>query len=460
MTKNYWQFGVGIVVLLTLVSVLGCTADYTSATPTTAGAETPATSADDKVAAAQKTIAAALHTTLTPEATATVTPMPTATPTWTALPPPDLGATATAKARDLATAVAATLTAAPTNMPIPTATPNLPATNTAIADSMATAVAETLTAQPPPTPNAIETKNAIQHAIELTLTAQPTPVPPPTAPPVPQQGAGGGGASEPLWIVFAYGDVGKSDLRMLDVASGGVRTLAGQTCDEAEPSWAPDEQTIAYHANCTDSYDIYLVNSANGATTRLTTTSDLDEREPDYAPDGSQLVYRVNPHDETKTNDVGELWMMDTNGNPLGSLGVIGRAPAWSPDGGRIVYMANPTGVWNIYVYDLGAQRATQVTHCATNCRWPAWSPNGQQIIYNTTTKANNTIADAIWVIDADGNNQTRLTFSGNSGRASWSRTGLIAFNSTSGLEVMQADGGGRRVLLANNDNWAPYWSR
>lgn len=217
---------------------------------------------------------------------------------------------------------------------------------------------------------------------------------------------------------------------------------------------------LAYHANCAGSYDIYQVNSEDGVTVRLTTTEDLDEREPDYAPNGSQLVYRVNPHDETKTNDVGELWVMDNNGANQVDLGIIGRAPAWSPDGNRIAYMANPTGIWNIYVYALDTQRITQLTNCSTNCRWPGWSPDSLFLVYNTTTKANNTVADTLWRIPATGGQPTRLTSGGNNGRPSWSRTGLIAFNSTSGLEVMQANGTGRRLLLANNDNWAPYWSR
>lgn len=463
--SRYWQIWVSVTVLFTLAGILGCSARRTAGAPTVLGAGTPAASEDSQARAADATIAAALGSTLTPAPSATETPGPTATATQT----PNVAATATAEEANVATRVAATQMALPTATPVATFTwtpapPDLAATATSKAQQLAMAVAATLTAQPTATPTFTSTPNLaatqaaiaadLATAVAATLTAQaPNPTPTPVAPPPP-------GAALPLRIVFAYGDVGQSDLRLLDVASGSVRTLAGQTCDEAEPSWSPDELMLLYHANCAGSYDIYQVNSEDGATSRLTMTDDLDEREPDYAPDGNRFVYRVNPHDETKTNDVGELWVMDINGaNPI-SLGIIGRAPAWSPDGSRIAYMANPTGVWNIYVYELDAQRITQLTNCSTNCRWPGWSPDSQTLIYNTTTKANNTVADALWRIPAAGGQPTRLTSGGNTGRPSWSRTGVIAFNSTSGLEVMQANGTGRRLLLANNDNWAPYWSK
>ena len=263
-----------------------------------------------------------------------------------------------------------------------------------------------------------------------------------------------------LRLVFVYGDIGDNDLRVANVETGAVHTIAGQACDEAEPAWSPGGTQLVYQADCAESYDIYRVNSDGSVSTRLTFTPDIDEREPVYAPDGSQIIYRINLREATETNAVGELWIMDSNGNNQRGLGVIGRAPAWSPDGSRLAFMSDRSGRWNIYLYEVGTGRTDQLTNCNTNCRWPAWSPDGQQLVYNTTTKATNSEAEAIWIMPANGGNATRITTGRNPGRPSWSNTGLIVFNSADGIEYMRENGSERTLLIQDKLNWVPHWSQ
>jgi len=142
------------------------------------GAPTP----DTVLVAAQQTIDAVLlggaPDTPTPTAQPLdVTPQPPTTdmPPVTVAPTPDHDATATHAAREVATAIAATLTAQAT----PTLTPDLAATQAA---AMATAVAATLTAQftPSPTSDTAATQAAaMATAVAATLTAQVTPTPTP-----------------------------------------------------------------------------------------------------------------------------------------------------------------------------------------------------------------------------------------------------------------------------------------
>lgn len=117
------------------------------------------------------------------EQTATAVALTAQAPTLTPTATPDLLATEAAKADQMATAIAGTLTAI-------TPTPDRPATETALAAKMETAIAATLTAQPTATPDLAATQASqerlMQTAIAATLTAQPTPTPlPPTNTPVP-----------------------------------------------------------------------------------------------------------------------------------------------------------------------------------------------------------------------------------------------------------------------------------
>jgi Tol biopolymer transport system component len=90
---------------------------------------------------------------------------------------------------------------------------------------------------------------------------------------------------------------------------------------------------------------------------------------------------------------------------------------------------------------------------------WPAsWSPDGQKILYESP---------GVWVVDADGLNEVHL---GEGDSPVWSPDGSqVALATDNGLVVVNADGGGRRLLVdlgeldlpESDDRWinSPAWS-
>jgi len=122
--------------------------------------------------ATETAIAGQVATAVATQLAALATPMPSSTST------PDTAMQKTEEARRVATGVAIALATLPTATPSATPTPDLRATETAAAGAIATTIAATLTAQPTATPNATETAiakaNAVQTAVVLTLTAYPT----------------------------------------------------------------------------------------------------------------------------------------------------------------------------------------------------------------------------------------------------------------------------------------------
>ncbi len=260
-------------------------------------------------------------------------------------------------------------------------------------------------------------------------------------------------------LVYAWGDVGKSDIRVAQGDGSGERCVAcDPDFDEAEPEWSPDGRTIVYQSDWAGSYDIWTVPADGGMAEPLMATLDRDEREPSWSPDGRQIAYRVNPQGADRNAD-GELWVMDAGGGNARPLGEMGRSPAWSPDGSRLAFMSNRTGKWQIYIYDMNRGTVSPLTDCAIGCRWPAWSPDGRFVIYHSVRDTAGIEAEAIWYIPATGGNPTRLLQERRAGRPSWSSCGWIVFHSTAGIEVMREDGSGR-FLLIPGDGWAPVWSR
>ncbi|MGB9777550.1 MAG: protein kinase domain-containing protein, partial [Anaerolineae bacterium] len=263
----------------------------------------------------------------------------------------------------------------------------------------------------------------------------------------------------PYRLVYAWGNVGKSDVYVAQGDGTGAHCVAcDPVADEAEPEWSPDGQTVIYQSDQAASYDIWTVSADTGIARRLMTTPDLDEREPTWSPDGQWIAYRVNPRGADRNAD-GELWVIDASGNNARSLGETGRSPAWSPDGSRLAFMSNRTGKWQIYIYDINWGTVSLLTDCAIGCRWPAWSPDSRFVAYHSIVDDLSMTARAIWYIPADGGVPVRVLSERGAGRPSWSSCGWIAFHSSAGIEVMREDGSGR-FLLIPGDGWAAVWSK
>ena len=270
----------------------------------------------------------------------------------------------------------------------------------------------------------------------------------PTEPPV-----------NPVQIAYVRGSVGATDIYVADVDGDNRRCVACQSCDEAEPAWSSDGQWVLYQADCDGSYDIWMVSNDGRTPQRLTRTSGTDEREPAMSPDGSRIAYRTQPAGTGRNKD-GELHVMDADGSDGYGLGTWGRSPAWSPDGNRLVFMSERDGSWEIYIYNFNNETTTKLSDCSANCRWPTWSPDGNAVVYHSTTGAGSVTADTIWITNLSNKATTQLVSGYHAGRPTWSSEGYVAFNSDRGIEVVNASGGQRRTLIADEINWAPIWSK
>jgi dipeptidyl aminopeptidase/acylaminoacyl peptidase len=193
------------------------------------------------------------------------------------------------------------------------------------------------------------------------------------------------------------------DLRSPARAAGPV-TAAGPGF---RPAASPDGRRIAYVV--VDAFartDLRVLDRATGAITILTTGPAADDQ-PTWSPDGSRIAFRRQVDGEAA-----HIWVINADGSGAAPLtaGLTGtfRSPAWSaalPGGSRIAYMRSAGGNGHLWTMAPDGTDRRQVTAGAVFDDAPAWSPDGQALAF---TRANGPDQD-IWLVNANGGGERVL---------------------------------------------------
>jgi hypothetical protein len=100
---------------------------------------------------------------------------------------------------------------------------------------------------------------------------------------------------------------------------------------QTDVTWSPDGRFIAYAADRTGNFDIW-VQSVGGGDPVQVTRSAAQDTQPDWSPDGSTLVFRSE-------RDGGGLFLVPALGGVERQLTSFGSYPFWSPDNSEILFV-------------------------------------------------------------------------------------------------------------------------
>ena len=136
---------------------------------------------------------------------------------------------------------------------------------------------------------------------------------------------------------------------------------------------------------------------------------------------------------------------------------------SWSPDGKYLAFTSARDGNKQVYVMDADGQNITRLTyHDAESYEPASWSSDGRRIAFSSVRDGNS----EVYVMDADGHNPTRLTYhDAEDTDPTWSPDGRrMAFTSfragNSEVYVMDSDGHNiTRLTYHDAGDWDPAWS-
>ena len=284
-------------------------------------------------------------------------------------------------------------------------------------------------------------------------------------------------------IVFSSNRDGDSEIYVMDTDGGNLQRLTENRNNDWSPSWSPDGKRIVFKSDRDGHFmnlprpttEIYVMD-ADGRNQQNLTNNPSSDGSPSWSPDGQRIAFDSNREGPFNW----EIYVIDADGrnlqrltnNPDDDGWADDRYPSWSPDGQRIAFGARRDGhfenkfavTYEIYVMDADGGNQRRLTENRNNDWYPSWSPDGQRIAFMADRKGNFEQFD-IYVMDADGGNLQNLT----QHRAwdwhpSWSPDGnRIVFESwrdgNTEIYVMDADGGNPKNLTNHPDSDGnPAW--
>ena len=279
-------------------------------------------------------------------------------------------------------------------------------------------------------------------------------------------------------IVWVTDRLGNWTIWSMNSDGSGKKQLTSNDVISGWPSWSPDGKEIAYWSwdVMTNTGDIWKMNADGSGKVKLTTDGSF-KGPPMWSPRGDRIAY---------TSELGgnlEVYVMNTDGSSNRKI-TTGHPPeyfvetrvTWHPDGERLYYQVCtfpiPEGTYTnipgdvafveIFIVNVDTGKEVNLTpKLHENVR--SVSSDGEKLAC-ISLRSNNY---GLWVMNADGTDQTRLTFDNFGDRSPrfspdgerivyWS----IAFANQPDIWMINVDGTGKtRLTTSLYQDVYPSWS-
>jgi TolB protein len=181
-------------------------------------------------------------------------------------------------------------------------------------------------------------------------------------------------------LLYASRQNGYFDLYDLDFASGITTPVTDTPEYDGAPTWAPDNQWIAYETYMDGNLEVVVrsMTDLSQPVIRLTENTEPDFS-PTWSPGGREIAFV-----STRSGDE-EIWLarLDQINNRFTNIshapGSMDEHPAWSPDGRYLSWTSDTGGFRIIKVWD--SQHPDQPAQEVGSGSWPVWNPGSDAIL-------------------------------------------------------------------------------
>ncbi|HEY0764223.1 MAG TPA: Calx-beta domain-containing protein [Pyrinomonadaceae bacterium] len=204
-------------------------------------------------------------------------------------------------------------------------------------------------------------------------------------------------AQTPRKIAFSYGNSAFASHIAVINEDGTGQTILTDGNDDRDPSWSPDGSQIVFSGSRVGGVNIIRMNANGTGQVLLTNTvSPVLNMQPAWSPDGTKIAFTSSRAGARRS----EIWVMNADGtNPVrltvnvqlgedlsGPFYGLDLGPTWSPDGTKIAFSSRRNGSANpeIYVMNADGSNQTRLTNNSFEDDDPKWTRSGDRITFNS----------------------------------------------------------------------------